>query len=83
MDMSGIVCRTAGSGETPVIVRMDNVAIVVDDLAAAIDFFVNLGMELEVEARSRGYGWTASWGSTVSAATSRCCELQTATADSS
>ena len=54
MDMSGIVCRTAGSGEAPVIVRMDNVAIVVDDLAAAIDFFVNLGMELEVEATVEG-----------------------------
>ena len=36
------------------IVRMDNVAIVVDDLAAAIDFFVNLGMELEGEAPIEG-----------------------------
>lgn len=29
------------------IVRMDNVGIVVDDLGAAIEFFVELGMELE------------------------------------
>jgi catechol 2,3-dioxygenase-like lactoylglutathione lyase family enzyme len=29
--------------------RMDNVGIVVDDLAAAIAFFVELGMELEGE----------------------------------
>src|SRR5947208_4155853 len=34
--------------------RMDNVGIVVDDLAAAIAFFVELGMELEVEAPVEG-----------------------------
>ena len=34
--------------------RMDNVAIVVDDLEAAIAFFVELGMELEGKARLEG-----------------------------
>ncbi|MBM0275039.1 VOC family protein [Micromonospora sp. STR1s_6] len=33
---------------------MDNVAIVVDDLAAAIAFFVDLGLELEGEATVEG-----------------------------
>jgi catechol 2,3-dioxygenase-like lactoylglutathione lyase family enzyme len=36
--------------------RMDNVGIVVDDLAAAIAFFVELGLELEGEATIEG-GW--------------------------
>ena len=34
--------------------RMDNVAIVVDDLAAAVAFFTELGMELEGEATLAG-----------------------------
>ena len=34
--------------------RMDNVGIVVDDLKAAIGFFVELGMELEVEMPVEG-----------------------------
>jgi catechol 2,3-dioxygenase-like lactoylglutathione lyase family enzyme len=34
--------------------RMDNVAIVVDDLKAAIGFFVELGLELEGEATVQG-----------------------------
>ena len=34
--------------------RMDNVAIVVDDLKAAIAFFVELGLELEGEATVEG-----------------------------
>jgi catechol 2,3-dioxygenase-like lactoylglutathione lyase family enzyme len=34
--------------------RMDNVAIVVDDLAAAVAFFVELGLELEGEATVEG-----------------------------
>jgi catechol 2,3-dioxygenase-like lactoylglutathione lyase family enzyme len=34
--------------------RMDNVLIVVDDLAAAMAFFVELGMELEGTARVEG-----------------------------
>ncbi|MGP4113333.1 VOC family protein [Streptomyces sp. 4N509B] len=33
---------------------MDNVGIVVDDLAAAVAFFTELGMELEGEARIEG-----------------------------
>jgi catechol 2,3-dioxygenase-like lactoylglutathione lyase family enzyme len=36
------------------ILRMDNVGIVVDDLQAAIAFFVELGMELEGETRIEG-----------------------------
>jgi len=34
--------------------RMDNIGIVVDDLAAAIAFFVELGLELEGEATVEG-----------------------------
>ena len=34
--------------------RMDNIGIVVDDLAAAIAFFVDLGLELEGEATVEG-----------------------------
>ena len=34
--------------------RMDNVGIVVDDLDAAIAFFVELGMELEGRAQIEG-----------------------------
>ncbi len=34
--------------------RMDNVGIVVDDLDAAIAFFVELGMELEGKAEVAG-----------------------------
>lgn len=34
--------------------RMDNVGIVVDDLEAAVAFFVELGMELEGEAQIQG-----------------------------
>jgi catechol 2,3-dioxygenase-like lactoylglutathione lyase family enzyme len=34
--------------------RMDNVGIVVDDLAAAIAFFVELGLELDGEMRVEG-----------------------------
>jgi catechol 2,3-dioxygenase-like lactoylglutathione lyase family enzyme len=34
--------------------RMDHVGIVVDDLAAAIEFFVELGLELEGEAQLEG-----------------------------
>jgi len=35
--------------------RMDNVLIVVDDLEAVIEFFVELGMELEGEAPLEGH----------------------------
>ena len=34
--------------------RMDNVGIVIDDLEAAIAFFVELGMELEGKAQIEG-----------------------------
>jgi catechol 2,3-dioxygenase-like lactoylglutathione lyase family enzyme len=34
--------------------RMDHVGVVVDDLAAATEFFVELGLELEGEARLEG-----------------------------
>jgi len=34
--------------------RMDHVSIVVDDLEAAIEFFVELGMELEGKAPIEG-----------------------------
>jgi catechol 2,3-dioxygenase-like lactoylglutathione lyase family enzyme len=33
--------------------RMDNVGIVVDDLTATIDFFLELGLELEGRVHSR------------------------------
>lgn len=33
------------------VLRMDNVAVVVDDLAAATAFFIELGLELEGEAQ--------------------------------
>jgi catechol 2,3-dioxygenase-like lactoylglutathione lyase family enzyme len=36
------------------ILRMDNVGVVVDDLAAAIAFFVELGLELEGETTVEG-----------------------------
>jgi catechol 2,3-dioxygenase-like lactoylglutathione lyase family enzyme len=41
-------------GGSTLIERMDNVGIVVDDLPAAIDFFVELGLELEGEATVEG-----------------------------
>ena len=44
--------------------RMDNVGIVVDDLAPAVAFFKELGLELEGEAQVRDARWTASSGST-------------------
>jgi catechol 2,3-dioxygenase-like lactoylglutathione lyase family enzyme len=34
--------------------RMDNVGVVVDDLAAAVAFFVELGLELEGETTVEG-----------------------------
>ena len=51
--------------------RMDNVGIVFDDLKAAIGFFVELGMELEGEGRSRAAGRPASSGLTTSESTSQ------------
>jgi catechol 2,3-dioxygenase-like lactoylglutathione lyase family enzyme len=40
--------------ENPMIKRMDNVGIVVDDLAPAVAFFKELGLELEGEAQVEG-----------------------------
>ena len=36
------------------VIRMDNVGVVVDDLAAAVAFFTELGLELEGEAQVEG-----------------------------
>src|SRR5436309_9199116 len=53
--------RSCPSGPDPTLMlgdmtlqRMDNVGIVVDDLEAAIAFFVELGLELEGEATVEG-----------------------------
>jgi catechol 2,3-dioxygenase-like lactoylglutathione lyase family enzyme len=51
--------------------RMDNVAIVVDDLDAAVAFFTELGMELEGKGRSKASGRTAPSDWTASGARSR------------
>ena len=53
------------------ILRMDNVGVVVDDLEAAIAFFVELGLELEGEAPVEGRWVAASSGSTASKSTSQ------------
>jgi hypothetical protein len=42
--------------------RMELVSIVGDDLAAATEFFVELGLEPQGEGSVEGAGWTASWG---------------------
>ncbi len=39
--------------------RMEHVGIVVDDLAAATEFFVALGLVLRGEGPSKVAGWTA------------------------
>ena len=51
--------------------RMDNVAIVVDDLDAAIEFFTELGMELEGKGQIEGLWAEHRSASTASGATSR------------
>lgn len=51
--------------------RMDNVGIVVDDMDAAIAFFVELGMELEGRGRSRASSPTSAPDSKASTVTSR------------
>jgi hypothetical protein len=43
--------------------RMDHVGIVVDDLAAATEFFVELGLVQQGEGALAVAGWTASLGS--------------------
>jgi catechol 2,3-dioxygenase-like lactoylglutathione lyase family enzyme len=42
-----LVGPSQGKGDRMTILRMDNVGIVVDDLAATIAFFLELGLELE------------------------------------
>ena len=51
--------------------RLDNVAIVVEDLDAAVAFFTELGMELEGKGQIEGLWGTAPSDSTASGATSR------------
>ena len=53
------------------LLRMDHVAVVVDDLPAAIAFFTELGLELEGEAQVEGHGLTALSGSTAFKSTSQ------------
>jgi catechol 2,3-dioxygenase-like lactoylglutathione lyase family enzyme len=52
--------------------RMDHVGIVVDDLAAATAFFVELGLKLQGEGSVEGGWWTAWWVLRASARRSRC-----------
>ena len=64
--------------------RMDHVGIVVDDLTAAPEFFVELGLELRGEMTVEGrLGGPASSGSRASGMTSRSCRPRTGTGDSS
>jgi catechol 2,3-dioxygenase-like lactoylglutathione lyase family enzyme len=58
--------------------RMDHVGIVVDDLAAATEFFVELGLELQGERRVEGRWVDRVVGSTASGQRSRCCRPRTA-----
>ena len=41
--------------------RMDHVGIVANDLAAAMAFFLELGLKLQGRRRWRAVGWTAWW----------------------
>jgi catechol 2,3-dioxygenase-like lactoylglutathione lyase family enzyme len=63
--------------------RMEHVGIVVDDLAAATAFFVELGLKLQGEWPVRAIGWTAWWGSRASGWRARCWRPRTATDASS
>jgi catechol 2,3-dioxygenase-like lactoylglutathione lyase family enzyme len=59
MSLHGIPTQSAATRafrtiEHMAIQRMDHVGIVVDDLAAATEFFVELGLELQGEARVEG-----------------------------
>ena len=62
---SGLFRRLARRANQPtiehmVIQRMEHVAIVVDDLAAATEFFVELGLVLQSERPVEGRWGTAS-----------------------
>ena len=50
--------------------RMDNVGIVVDDLEASIDFFLELGLELEGRATVEG-----EWAGRVTGLRDQCVEI--------
>jgi hypothetical protein len=63
--------------------RMEHVGIVVDDLAAATEFFVELGLELLGEGSVEGRWVDRIVGSTASGWSMRWCKLRTATDDSS
>jgi catechol 2,3-dioxygenase-like lactoylglutathione lyase family enzyme len=63
--------------------RMDHVGIVVDDLAAVTEFFVELGLELLGEMTVEGRSVDRIMGSTPSGQSSRSCRPRTATDDSS
>jgi hypothetical protein len=58
--------------------RLENVGIVVEDLAAATEFFVELGLKVLGEGPVEAVGWTVWWGSRASAWTSRCWRRRTA-----
>jgi len=63
--------------------RMDHVGIVVDDLAAATEFFVELGLELRGEGPVEGRWVDRVVGLEGVRWTLRSCRLRTATDDSS
>ena len=63
--------------------RMDNIGVVVDDLEAAVAFFVELGLELEGEAAVEGEWVDRIVGLEGVRADIARCGLRTATAASS
>jgi hypothetical protein len=46
--------------------RMDNVGIVVEDLGGTIDFFLELGLELEGAGHDRGPDVSLDWAISMS-----------------
>src|SRR6266540_1875654 len=56
--------RRSASVERMTIQRMEHVGIVVDDLAAATAFFVELGLKLQGSGRSKAIGLSdrSAWG---------------------
>ena len=54
--------------------RMDHVGIIVDDLAAAIEFFVELGLELQGRFSVAGVSATSHSPSMTSTPSSPACE---------
>ena len=63
--------------------RMDNVGIVVEDIDAAIEFFTELGLELEGVPPSKATGPMASLDCATCALRLPCCVRRTVTAGSS